>query len=129
MFSFSFIFSTSKHFSLSSRLLSLFLSLALTENNEAQQTQHREHRQENHFFDGSSGKLLSCRATLHLWFFDTDPLCIVTLKAKAIIINNVNYVEEDEEPLDPSIRRDYMAELEKILSSVAESRVLRGCFQ
>ena len=38
MFSFSFIFSTSKHFSLSSRLLSLFLSLALTENNKAQQT-------------------------------------------------------------------------------------------
>ena len=38
MFSFSFIFSTSKHFSLSSLLLSLFLSLAFIENNEAQQT-------------------------------------------------------------------------------------------
>ena len=38
MFSFSFIFLASKHFSLSSHLLSLFLSLALTENNEAQQT-------------------------------------------------------------------------------------------
>ena len=41
--SFSFIFSASKHLSLS-HLRSLFLSLALTENNEAQQTQHWDHR-------------------------------------------------------------------------------------
>ena len=78
MFSFSFIFLTSKHFSLSSRLLSLFLSLALIENNEAQQTQHRDHRQENHFFNGSSSELSSRRATLRLQFFDTNLLCVVS---------------------------------------------------
>ncbi|KAF3972247.1 hypothetical protein CMV_004228 [Castanea mollissima] len=56
---------------------------------------------------------------------DNGPLCVVTLKAKAVIVDGVSRVEEDEEPLDPSIRRDCMAEPEKILSSVAESRVLR----
>ena len=125
MFLFSFIFSASKHFSISSHLLSLFLSLALTKNNEAQQTQHREHRQENHFFDGSSGKLSSRRATLRLRFSDTDPLCVVTFKAKAIIVDYVSCIEEDEEPLDPSFGRNYVAEPEKILWSAAESRVLR----
>ena len=125
MFSFSFIFLASKDFSLSSCLLSLFLSLALTENNKAQQTQHKDHRQENHFFDGSSGELFLRQATLHLWFSNTDSFCVVTLKAKAVIVDGVSRVEEDEEPLDPLIRRDCMAEPEKILSSAAESRVLR----
>ena len=83
------------------------------------------HRQENHFFDGSSGELSSRRATLRLRFSDTDPLCVVTLKAKAVIVDGVSRVEEDEEPLDPSIGKDCVAEPEKILSSAAESRVLR----
>ena len=86
---------------------------------------HRDHHQENHFFDSSSCGLSSRRATLRLRFSDTDSLYVVTLKAKAVIVDGVSCVEEDEELLDPSIRRDYMAEPEKILSSAVESRVLR----
>ena len=58
-----------------------------------------------------------------LRFFNSDPLCVVTLKAKAVIVDSVSCVEEDEESLDLSIERDCMAKSEKILSSVAESRV------
>ncbi|XP_030926587.1 uncharacterized protein LOC115953191 [Quercus lobata] len=86
---------------------------------------HRDHCQENHFFDNSSCEPSSRQATLRLRFSDTDSLYVVTLKAKAIIVDGVSRVEEDEELLDPSIRRDCMAKPKKILSSAVESRVLR----
>ncbi|XP_050259261.1 triphosphate tunnel metalloenzyme 3-like [Quercus robur] len=85
----------------------------------------KTHRQENHFFDSSSCELSSCRATLRLRFSDTYSLYVVTLKAKAVIVDVVSRIKEDEELLDPSIRRNCMAEPKKILSSATESRVLR----
>ena len=64
-------------------------------------------------------------STLRLRFSDTNPLCVITLKVKAIIIVDISCVEEDEEPLDPLIGRDCVGKLEKIISSTAKSRVLR----
>uniref|UniRef100_A0A2N9J8U8 CYTH domain-containing protein n=1 Tax=Fagus sylvatica TaxID=28930 RepID=A0A2N9J8U8_FAGSY len=83
------------------------------------------HRQENNFFDGSSNELSSRRAILRLRFADTDPRCVVTLKAKAVIVDGVSRVEEDEEVLDAAIGRECLAEPAKLLSSSEESRVLR----
>ncbi|KAK4257458.1 hypothetical protein QN277_007044 [Acacia crassicarpa] len=82
------------------------------------------HRQENLFFDGAAGELSSRRAILRLRFYDDDARCVVSLKAKAVLVNGVSRVEEDEEDLDPKIGRDCVAEPGK-LDSVVESRVLR----
>ncbi|XP_062029290.1 triphosphate tunnel metalloenzyme 3-like isoform X2 [Rosa rugosa] len=70
------------------------------------------HRQENLFFDGSKSELSARRAVLRLRFSDRSPLCAVTLKAKAVLVDGVSRVEEDEEELDPGMM-------------AAESRVLR----
>jgi adenylate cyclase class IV len=81
------------------------------------------HRQENLFFDGSKAELSARRAVLRLRFSDRNPLCAVTLKARAVLVDGVSRVEEDEEELDPAIGRACAAEPEKLMS--AESRVLR----
>ncbi|XP_041007504.1 triphosphate tunnel metalloenzyme 3-like isoform X5 [Juglans microcarpa x Juglans regia] len=83
----------------------------------------KTHRQENHFFDGSAAELSALRAVLRLRFSDKDPRCVVTLKAKAVLVDGVSRVEEDEEDLDPSIGRDCAAEPAKL--SAVESRVVR----
>ncbi|KAM0974357.1 hypothetical protein ACFX2C_017548 [Malus domestica] len=81
------------------------------------------HRQENLFFDGSKAELAARRAVLRLRFSDRSPLCAVTLKARAVLVQGVSRVEEDEEELDHSIGRACAAEPEKLMK--AESRVLR----
>ncbi len=68
------------------------------------------HRQENNFFDRSSNELSSRRAILRLQFANTDPHCVVTLKAKAVIVDSVSRVEEDKEVLDAAISRECLAE-------------------
>ncbi|KAI4335639.1 hypothetical protein L6164_014271 [Bauhinia variegata] len=82
----------------------------------------KTHRQENLFFDGAAGELSSRRAVLRVRFFDDDARCVVSLKAKAVLVNGVSRVEEDEEDLDPKIGRDCVAEPGKLGS--VESRVL-----
>lgn len=84
----------------------------------------KTHCQENLFFDGAAGELSSRRAVLRLRFYDDDARCVVSLKAKAVLVNGVSRVEEDEEDLDPKIGRHCVAEPGK-LDSVVESRVLR----
>lgn len=84
----------------------------------------KTHLQENLFFDGAAGELSSRRAVLRLRFYDDDARCVVSLKAKAVLVNGVSRVEEDEEDLDPKVGRDCVAEPGK-LDSVLESRVLR----
>ena len=68
------------------------------------------HCQENNFFDGSSNELSSRRAILRLRFADTDPRCVVTLKAKAVIVDGVSRVEVDVVVLDAAIGRECLAE-------------------
>ena len=68
------------------------------------------HRQENNFFDGASNELSSHRAILLLRFADTNPRCVVTLKAKAVVVDGVSRVEEDEEVLDAAIGRECLVE-------------------
>ncbi|GMY27523.1 triphosphate tunel metalloenzyme 3-like [Fagus crenata] len=68
------------------------------------------HRQENNFFNGSSNELSSRQAVLHLRFADTNPHCVITLKAKAVIVDGVSRVEEDEKVLDVAIGQECLAE-------------------
>ncbi|KAM5548054.1 triphosphate tunnel metalloenzyme 3 [Rosa sericea] len=82
------------------------------------------HRQENLFFDGSKSELSARRAALRLRFSDRSPLCAVTLKAKAVLVDGVSRVEEDEEEMDPAVGRACAAEPEKMMAA-EESRVLR----
>ncbi|KAM1173291.1 hypothetical protein FF1_026028 [Malus domestica] len=81
------------------------------------------HRQENFFFDGSKAELSARLAVLRLRFSDRSPLCAVTLKARAVLVDGISRVEEDEEELDHSIGRACVAEPDKLMA--AESRVLR----
>ncbi|XP_019054184.1 PREDICTED: triphosphate tunel metalloenzyme 3-like [Nelumbo nucifera] len=60
------------------------------------------HFQENVFFDGAAAELSSKRAVLCLRFYNSDNRCIVSLKAKAVIVNGISRVEEDEEEIDQS---------------------------
>ncbi|XP_059432331.1 triphosphate tunnel metalloenzyme 3-like [Corylus avellana] len=80
------------------------------------------HRQENCFFDGSAGEISASRATLRLRFYDNNQRCVVTLKAKAVLVDGVSRVEEDEEELEPPIGRDCVAEPGRLKD--VESRVL-----
>ena len=73
------------------------------------------HRQENLFFDGAIEELSSSLTVLWLRFYDDDDACcVVSLKAKAVLVNGVSWVEEDEEDLDPKVGHDCMAELGKL---------------
>ena len=85
---------------------------------------HREtQRQQNLFFDGAAGELSSRRAVFRLRFYGDDARCVVSLKAKAILVNGVSRVEEDEEEMEPSIGRDCVADPSKL--SEVDSRILR----
>ncbi|OIV99886.1 hypothetical protein TanjilG_26224 [Lupinus angustifolius] len=81
------------------------------------------HRQHNLFFDGANSQLLSQRAVLRLRFYNDDERCVVSLKAKAVLVNGVSRVEEDEEDIDPKVGRDCVAEPGK-LGTVENNRVL-----
>ncbi|XP_057419899.1 triphosphate tunnel metalloenzyme 3 [Lotus japonicus] len=80
------------------------------------------HRQHNLFFDGAAAELSSKRAVLRLRFYNDDSRCVVSLKAKAVLVDGVSRVEEDEEDLDPKVGRDCVAEPGKLGS--VESRIL-----
>ncbi|XP_061350819.1 triphosphate tunnel metalloenzyme 3 isoform X3 [Gastrolobium bilobum] len=80
------------------------------------------HRQHNIFFDGAASELSARRAVLRLRFYNDDERCVVSLKAKAVLVDGVSRVEEDEEDLDPKVGRDCVAEPGKLGS--VESRVL-----
>lgn len=63
------------------------------------------HNQRNTFYDGAAGELSSRRAVLRLRLYENSqpPKCFICLKAKAVIIDGVSRVEEDEEEVDPNI--------------------------
>ncbi|KAK4791788.1 hypothetical protein SAY86_032201 [Trapa natans] len=82
-------------------------------------------RQENLFFDGSQGELSSQRAILRVRFYNGQARCVVSLKAKAILVNGISRVEEDEEEIDPSIGRECVMEPEKL--GPLYSRILKRC--
>ncbi|XP_061350822.1 triphosphate tunnel metalloenzyme 3 isoform X4 [Gastrolobium bilobum] len=63
------------------------------------------HRQHNIFFDGAASELSARRAVLRLRFYNDDERCVVSLKAKAVLVDGVSRVEEDEEDLDPKVGR------------------------
>ncbi|XP_057968841.1 triphosphate tunnel metalloenzyme 3 [Malania oleifera] len=83
----------------------------------------KTHRQDNLCFDGAAGELSSHRAVLRLRFYDDDAICVVSLKANAVLINGVSRVAEDEEELDPAIGRSCVAEPARLRS--VESRVVK----
>ncbi|KAK7347130.1 hypothetical protein VNO80_21657 [Phaseolus coccineus] len=81
------------------------------------------HRQQNLFFDGAGSELSARRAVLRLRFYGDDERCVVSLKARAVLVDGVSRVEEDEEDMDPRVGRKCVAEPGKLGS--VESRVLR----
>ncbi|KAK4266366.1 hypothetical protein QN277_027303 [Acacia crassicarpa] len=82
------------------------------------------HHQENLFFDGVAEELSSRHVVLQIRFYNDNARCVVSLKAKVVLVNNVSRVKEDEGDLDPKVGRDCVAEPGK-LDLVVESRVLR----
>ncbi|XP_026454659.1 triphosphate tunel metalloenzyme 3-like [Papaver somniferum] len=84
----------------------------------------KTHLQDNIFFDGLNSELSSKRAVLRLRFYNDDSLCVVSLKAKAVLVNGVSRVEEDEEEIDPVIGRACVLEPSKLLG-IEGSRVLK----
>lgn len=83
----------------------------------------KTHRQENFFFDGAAGELSSRRAVLRIRFYDQNVRCVVSLKGKAVLIDGVSRVEEDEGDLDPSVGRDCVADPARLWD--VESRVVK----
>ncbi|XP_074281213.1 triphosphate tunnel metalloenzyme 3 isoform X3 [Silene latifolia] len=85
------------------------------------------HFQHNVFFDGAAGELSSRRAVLRLRFYGEDSAtakrCVVSLKAKALLVDGVSRVEEDEEEIDPDWAREIWAN-PNLIGSV-ESRILK----
>ncbi|KAK9269011.1 hypothetical protein L1049_000779 [Liquidambar formosana] len=83
----------------------------------------KTHRQENNFFDGAAGELSARRAILRIRFYDDDTRCVISLKGKAVLIDGISRVEEDEEDLEPSIGRACVADPAKL--GEVDSRVVR----
>ncbi|KAI5422855.1 hypothetical protein KIW84_046036 [Lathyrus oleraceus] len=50
-------------------------------------------------------------------------LCVVSLKAKTVLVNGASHIEEDEEDLDLKVGRDCVVEPGKL--SLLESRILK----
>ncbi|KAJ8768193.1 hypothetical protein K2173_021133 [Erythroxylum novogranatense] len=81
--------------------------------------------QHNLFFDSSNGSLSSQRAVLRLRFYDDDARCVLSLKAKPLLVNGISRVEEDEEEVDPVIGRACVGDPSK-LGSIG-SRIVGRC--
>lgn len=81
------------------------------------------HCQENFFFDGAGSELSSKRAVLRVRFSDKEPRCVVSLKARAVLVDGISRVAEDEEEMEESLGKDCVAEPGKL--GFAESRVLK----
>lgn len=82
----------------------------------------KTHRQENFFFDGSSGELSARRAVLRIRFYDDDARCVISLKARAVLVDGVSRVEEEEEELEPSVGRACVENPQRLKE--VESRIM-----
>ncbi|KAD5961290.1 hypothetical protein E3N88_12763 [Mikania micrantha] len=87
----------------------------------------RTHNQHNNFFDGVSGELSTRRAVLRIRFYNDQPTtrCVICLKAKAVLVNGVSRVEEDEEEIDPSIGEECVANPNRFKSLVESNRIVK----
>lgn len=87
----------------------------------------KTHNQHNNFFDGVAGQLSVRRAVLRLRFYNDQPTtkCIICLKAKAVLVDGVSRVEEDEEELDPSIAEECLTDPNRLGSLVESSRIMK----
>lgn len=85
----------------------------------------RTHLQENLFFDTTASDLSSALAALRIRFYDADAKCVLSLKARAKLVDGISRVEEDEEEIDPSVGRAIVAEPAKMASLLAESKIVR----
>lgn len=84
----------------------------------------RTHLQENLFFDTTASDLSSALAALRIRFYDADAKCVLSLKARAKLVDGVSCVEEEEEEIDPSVGRTIVAEPAKMASLIAESKIV-----
>lgn len=86
---------------------------------------HRKtHFQENVFFDGTNAELSSNLAVLRLRFYDLDSHSVLSIKAKPIISGGISRIEEQEEPIDPAIARQCVAEPWRLLV-ISSSDIIR----
>lgn len=88
----------------------------------------KTHNQHNHFFDTISGHLSTHRAVLRLRVYTnpppSKPKCILSLKAKPVLVNGVSRVEEDEEEIDPDEAQRVLADPTRLRSLVGSSRIM-----
>ncbi|XP_047943555.1 triphosphate tunnel metalloenzyme 3-like [Salvia hispanica] len=75
----------------------------------------RTHLQENLFFDGPNAELASSFAALRIRFYDLDSRCVLSLKSKPQISGGISRIEEQEEPLDPTVGRHCAADPSRLL--------------
>lgn len=81
------------------------------------------HSQYNTFFDGASAELSTRRAVLRLRFYGDNSKCVVSLKAKAVLVDGVSRVEEDEDDIDPLVGQECVRDPTHLRS--VESRVVK----
>lgn len=85
----------------------------------------RTHLQQNLFFDTAAGDLAGALAALRVRFYDADAKCVLSLKARAKLVDGVSRVEEEEEEILPSVGREIVAEPSKVESLLPESKIMR----
>lgn len=81
------------------------------------------HSQYNTFFDGAGAELSTRRAVLRLRFYGDNAKCVVSLKAKAVLVDGVSRVEEDEEDIDPLVGQECVRNPTRL--GFVESRVVK----
>ena len=82
------------------------------------------HVQENIFFDGVNGELTSVESVLRVRFYNNDSRCVLSLKAKARLVNGISRVEEQEEDIQPDLGRELVMNPRLFFTHLPDSRIM-----
>ncbi|KAK8481115.1 hypothetical protein V6N13_032828 [Hibiscus sabdariffa] len=81
--------------------------------------------QENVFFDTPTTALAAAKSALRLRFYNLDSHSVLSLKSKPKLSQGISRVEEQEEPIDPSLARSFLTDPNALLELENDSRIMQ----
>ncbi|KAL4366238.1 hypothetical protein GQ457_05G034910 [Hibiscus cannabinus] len=81
--------------------------------------------QENVFFDTPTAALAAAKSALRLRFYNLDSHSVLSLKSKPKLSQGISRVEEQEEPIDPSLARSFLSDPNALLGLENDSRIVQ----
>ncbi|KAK8492898.1 hypothetical protein V6N13_093958 [Hibiscus sabdariffa] len=81
--------------------------------------------QENVFFDTPTTALAAAKSALRLRFYNLDSHSVLSLKSKPKLSQGISRVEEQEEPIDPSLARSFLTDPNGLLELENDSQIMQ----